>query len=190
MRAIRNLSRFVDRELHTDEIAFQQNVTNTGVFVLLSAIAEGVGTEDRNGLQVTMRSIAYKISITIGNNDGCLRVLTFIDKQSNGGFPTLDQLLETNVFGLASVNSPLEKDFLKRFRVVSDRRYVFTAVRFPVNCPPGVRRRLTHKIRYTGATNTIASITTGAVIMLMVASTAGGANSPNVDVAGRLLFAP
>ena len=189
MRAVRALSKFVDRELHHSEVQFGQNVTDAGNIRIIGAIAVGDESNNRNGIQVTMRSMQLRYQLTIGNNDGVTRIVVLIDRQSNGVLPTFAEVFEVATSGISTVNSVYEIDHIKRFKIIYDRRHVFTGVRVPIQVG-AVRRRLTHKIRYDGAGTTIADVVSGAVILLMISTTTGGANSPNVEMFGRFKFAP
>ncbi len=77
------------------------SVTLTGVPGLIShnVVPQGADASSRNGRKITVRSLEVTGSmvlpstVTLGDMDQRCRIIFYIDKQTNGGFPFVDQLL-------------------------------------------------------------------------------------------------
>ncbi len=188
MRAVRRLARFVDTELHEDEIALViANITTTGSQVLLTSIGTGDNRQDRTGDQITMRSLKLNFNVTVGAIESIFRVIVFWDRQTNGAVPLLADVLANTAFPTTSV---MNVDNIKRFRVISDRcMRMNTLGDHPAVC---VRRRykLRHKIRFDGGGIAVADIVSGALYALYLSDQVGGANSPSLEMFSQVWFAP
>ena len=189
LRAVRTLSKFVDRELHIHDILDQNDITSTGLILLLTGINEGDTRSTRMGVQVTARSLRLSLFFAVGNQEALTRVILVIDRQTNGAFPTFADILQ-NVGTTGQVmSSAMNTENSKRFKVLWDRKVRTNSVDLPVHTT-GVFKRLTHKVRYNGAGAGIGTALSGTLFLFLLSNTVGGANSPNVTTQSRLVFAP
>ncbi len=190
MRAVRRLARFVDTELNQAIFIGQGiDVQFTGSFLDLVQISQGDDDNNRHGLQVTMRSIAMRFHVAIGNQDSCLRVILLVDKQSNGAVPTVADVLQITTGGTDVVTTPTNNDNKKRFTILSDRVRILINGHSDLLCFP-LRKKLTHKIRFDGVGQAIDDVVSGAVFLLLLSDQTTVANAPTVAVTSRAWFAP
>ncbi len=191
MRAVRRLAKFVDTELH-QQIAFFTEVGILGgveSFTPLTLIAQGDDDINRTGLQVALRSIRIKFNATRGNADTVLRVILFVDKQSNGGTPLIGQVLQLTGSIPSKIVSPVSNDFKRRFTFLSDRTHQISLGRGE-HVLFTISRKLTNKVRYDGPGAAIADVVSGMLWLLLLSDGAGGAQSPSVSMASRVWYAP
>ncbi len=191
LMAVRRLARFVDTELH--QVTTNLDVFNvqgaTPNFSLLTQIALGDDADDRMGVQVTLRSVAVKFLVTRGNADAAIRIIMFLDKQTNGAAPVAGDLLQLTTSITETFVSPLNNDNKRRFTILSDRSHQVTLGRGE-SVLFGIRRSLNSKVRYDGGGQTIIDIVSGALWIMMFTTGIGGAASPTVSLAARVRFAP
>ncbi len=190
LRAVRRLAKFVDTELQ-QSLFFADNVSasDTGLLFTLAAIAQGTDDVNRIGFQASMVRLEARILIERGNTDSCIRLLLVIDKQTNGAFPTVNDLLQVTGSGNQKVTSPMSNENRLRFTVLSDRVYSLVTGHSTIRCFP-IRKRLTHKMRFDGPGQGIVDIVSGSIILLAIATTTGAAASPTISMVSRLWFAP
>ncbi len=87
-------------------------------------IAQGTTESTRIGRKCTIRSIHWRYDIfvpptaTLGNADDTIRVILYLDKQTNGAVATVTGILESNDY--QSFNNLANKS---RFRTLMDRTY-------------------------------------------------------------------
>ncbi len=187
---VRKLQPFIDRELHIkDFVAAPQNVTTATDFLLLSAAATGTGVADRTGLQVRLHSIAYKMFFEVGNLDVCVRVTLFRDSMTNGVTPLQAELYEFTLTGSETLLSPINIENVKRFRILADFHVTMSPAWKPLVCLKKFRRLGTIQ-KHLANTTAIADLLSGGIWIAMTSNTAGGANSPTVNILSRVRFAP
>lgn len=94
--------------------------TNAGAIVSLSSIVQGDTDVDRDGNQVKVRKLLMRIYAVQADatitGPTRIRMMVFIDKQSNNVPPAVTDVLET-----ASPQSPMNLDFRLRFKVLYDK---------------------------------------------------------------------
>ncbi len=92
-------------------------------------IAQGTTESERLGRKITIRSINWRwdivkiASTSPSNGDEVVRVILYLDKQTNGATATTVGLLETDDY--QSFNNLANKS---RFRILMDRTYVLNAL--------------------------------------------------------------
>jgi len=118
-----------------------------------------------------------------------MRVTLLVDKHANGALPGLALIYQNVTTPQQVMVSPFENDFSKRFTPLVDRVMRLDNVQ-RVHWNWGKRRRLTHKGRWSAGGAGIADVISGNVLLIMTATTVGGANSPTVQTSGRFRFAP
>ncbi len=191
LRMVRNLSKFVDRELHHSDVSSggtALGITSTPLFLALSPAALGDDSQDRTGLQITLRTIAYKQFWEVGNTKCCARVTLFRDNMGNGATPTTAELYEFPGSGAEIVVSPFNVDFQARFRILQDYYVTLDPDWKPVVCLKKFRR-LGNIQRHQGPSSLPADIQKGGIWMALVSNTAGGGANPTVHQASRVRFA-
>jgi len=189
LRAVRALSKFVDKEMHLVDagINFQQQIAIQ--FRLINAIPDGTLFNQRNGEQITMRSLRLKMMLRSGNSSVRIRVLLVYDKQPNGVLMTEQQLFQNVGTEFQVLVSPINHSLRKRYTILMDRLVNVNPVQNPVVIL-SKRLRMNHKTRYTGPGIAIADIDRGSLYLVTKGMSAGGAASPVIDFSTRLRFAP
>ncbi len=191
LKLVRSLKPFIDRELHFIDFSTGGTaigVTTTTTFLALSLIAEGVQAVDRTGSQCTLRTMAMKLFWTVGNADACCRVTIFRDNQGNGGVPTSVELYE-NTGAAVTLVSPMNNDFLKRFRILQDYHVSLSNNWRPVVCLKKFRR-LGTIMRWSGPGAVVGDQQSGGIWMAVTSNTGGGGANPTLEIASRIRFAP
>ncbi len=189
LKMVRSLAPFVDKELHhRDFLSATLPISTTVSFVLLSGMPEGVTSTDRLGVQVTLRTLAYKMIWEVGNVDSLSRVTLFRDNAGNGDTPNAVELFETTT-APQQLSSPINNDFVRRFKVLQDYTVAMSPAWKPI---VGVKkfRRLGNIQRHQGPGNLATDLQKGGIWMAIQSNTAGGANAPTVSFVSRIRFAP
>lgn len=113
-------------ELKFLDLTFSKTQTEcqTGAILSTSLVTVPQNTTEsgRIGRKVTVKAISIRLVITLNttetasNTDDGLRVIVFLDKQTNGQAATVTDILKTNTY--LSFNNLANKD---RFRILSDK---------------------------------------------------------------------
>jgi len=91
------------------------------VLKLLNPCAQGTTTITRSGRKIMMTSLLYNWTLGYAATTGGsspLRLVIVYDKQANGVAPTAAQ-----VFAADQIDSPMNLDFSKRFKVLVDHKH-------------------------------------------------------------------
>lgn len=114
-------------ELKFHDVAFDKAITTvTGSRALLLDIDEGTGPNERIGRKITIRRIQWRIGIALPRvvaaavppDHDIIRLIMFVDKQTNGALTPLTSILDPNAF--RSLYPPDEQDrvfILKDWRI-------------------------------------------------------------------------
>ena len=189
MRAVRTLSKFVDRELHLVDSITQINQQDLSTFTLLNGISEGADPVDRLGSRATMRSIVVRQHIVVGNQDATIRVTIVFDKQANATIPVSADLYQNIGTPAERITSPFNNDKRKRWIVLFDRVINVNNVDRP-RLHWRWSRKLSQQVSYRAGGPTFADIDKNSLWLIMFSTTAGGANSPQLTTQSRVRFAP
>jgi len=188
--AVRRLARFVDTELHENQILNDGiGIQSTPAFFQLIFAAQGDDNNERNGIQITCRSLELRFVGEMGNVNANMRVIVLIDKQSNGAAPTAAEVLEDTGTATAQLASMYNTDFKKRFTILSDRCRSFVEGRSDTMCWH-MKRRLSHKVRFDGSGSGIGNVVSGMVWAMVYTDQLGGAAAVTVTLASFITFAP
>jgi len=162
----------------------------TSAVVLLNGIARGDDINQRNGRQVTMRSIelrGYNYVTTATGTDQIHRVCLVLDKQPNGAALTAAQ-----VFSSVSHLAPRNLENRARFKILMDKRMTLNS---DVVGEPGARRvwkiyrRLNIPVTFNnGNAGTVADIITGSVYLVMIGSNAAGVTAGSFQGISRIRY--
>jgi len=98
--------------------------TNAGTFFLINGCTQGTGAINRTGRRTQQAS--HRLSYSFFTATGLLgpdnvRIIVFTDTESRGAAPLSSDLLQNNTFGNTQINSSLQADNLKRFKVHYDQ---------------------------------------------------------------------
>lgn len=109
-----------------------------------------------------------------------IRMVIFIDRQSNGITPLVGEVLDT-----VSYLSPLSSLYGKRFKVICDEMISLgngSSTNEVIKC----YRKLRHHMEFQGTSANAASISSGSIYMLLISN--DGTNPPSVDYNWKLRF--
>lgn len=155
---------------------------------MLNGIARGDEISERNGREVTMRSVELKVQsyVTAGTGiDQVQRHLLVYDRQTNGTALTIAQVLNS-----VSTVAMKSLENRRRFKIMMDRTVVLNA-----SAEPGSMnyykyyRKLCHPVTFnSGDAGTVADITTGSLYFITLGSSAPGATAGSTICQGRVRY--
>lgn len=175
-------------EFKSVDTVVSQAIDQTGAVTLVNGIARGDEINERNGRELTMRSIqfnarAYATSGTGSDQIG--RVLIVYDRQTNAAALTGAQVLAS-----FDTNSPRNLENRRRFKILKDWR-------FPINAAGEsgshrvlqFYRRLRHPVTFnSGDAGTVADITTGSIYVLSIGTNVAGATAGSLVGTCRIRY--
>lgn len=160
--------------------------TTAATINLLNGIAQGVASGERIGRKVTMKSLFLRGYFSYqGATTGSvpIRVLIVYDNQTNAVAP-----VATDIVLQDTIVSPMNLGNAQRFKVLYD--HVFNMgqnSQQTINFQKYIK--LNHEITYnTGATNTVGSIQTGSVYLLVWTNGGLAGSVPAHNVWSRIRF--
>lgn len=159
-----------------------QVVSNAGQITNLSAIAEGDDVSQRKGNSILARSLYLQADV-VGNavnTTNMLRCIIFQDQENTGTDPTVADILQFTGSALA-VESPLNIDHIARYKILLDKKFVFTTTGHMRTNFKKYLNLHTH-IKYTGTAST--DIYRGQIYILWISDVA--TNDPSVTWNARL----
>ena len=172
-------------------------VTNAGGVVLLNGCARGDDIGERDGRQITMRSVDIRMEIQpVGTATSAhsLRVIIFVDKQANGTAPTPANVLAVTGSAEATVSAH-NLEYRNRFWILSDKVYGFGCDYGGAGV--GVQRLVATRfwrsfaVKTTfnsGTAGTVADIATNSLYLLAISDTATAAQQPYLQFYSRVRF--
>lgn len=167
-------------ELKTNDVTqAQTDVPAAGAFTLLSGVAQGDDFNERVGRKIIIKSLLIRIAFSsvadtsapIGDT---IRMLVFQDLQTNGAAPGL-----TDVLSGIEPFDPMNLNNRERFRVLIDKMVslpanAYAAGALSTGSPTPKSMKLYKKLNtqqvFSGTGNTVASIATGSIYMLLLAN--------------------
>lgn len=177
MSGRRSSRRPLDPELKNREVALQFTPqAGTALLLPLALVAQGVQAEQRIGNQVLWTSFQIRLTMTLGTSglNQC-RFMLILDKMPDQALIVAADILSQP--GLAIV-SPLNLQNNKRFRVLYDRVYSWSA-----GGPSAVQflnlyKKLNHTTRYGGNGTTIDAVTSNSLWWCVFSASAAGEGAP------------
>lgn len=176
---------------YLDFFATAANITNSGTVVLINGIDEGVDPTQRIGRSCRLKSLLLRTRSITSDQTAViaqtLRYMVVLDKQPNGALATAADILADVSDNLAAPLSPLLPANFKRFTVYLDfnvvmnkqgRNLVVTKHRLRLNVKP----------RWGTAGATIADLSSGALLLVVVSDDSTATNAPVSSVFTRLRF--
>jgi len=172
--------------------------TWSGSVHLLNGIARGDDITERNGRQVTMKSIEVQLQFQCttpvgvpGNN--MIRVMIVYDRQANAAALTPAQVLDS----IGTINTPITPKNLEnreRFVILRDMKFGipgsqvadFIAAPKYAKFYQGVSMPVTFN---AGDAGTVADIVTGSLYLLVFSDEAAGASNPRYHGTSRVRYA-
>lgn len=146
------------------------SITSTPFVGWLCPIAQGNDENQRNGnsIKAVSNSQKYTIQLNTAATTGCtVRVILFMDKVSNGTIPLAADLLDITT-GISPVLAHYNRDNAgSRFIVLADKRYNMEK-QSKDHITSSVYNKLSHHVKFDGATAVPASMTTGHLFVLFV----------------------
>lgn len=182
IKSIRMLKQLVNSEEHYKDFQFNNTFSTTGDIQLMSGIAIGDTDITRSGNKVLFKDLVFRGNVNASNlsTNTTVRMILFIDKECDGVTPTVTQLLQQ-----ASVHSPLNMDFSKRFVILKDQLMSFSNV--------GTLERVfkTYKVLnfhgfYDGSTVAIADCKENQIFSLFISDTT--VNNPGYSYWARIKY--
>jgi len=148
-----------------------------GFINVVNAVAEGDDNTQRSGRQVTNTSVLLRIPL-VTTGVGLARTMLVWDYQANGALPAVTDILQT-----ANTVSPMNLNNRERFSIIFDEIWpmgLTTSDNYNhlVTC----YKKFEVKSIYSGTTGVIASMTTGALLLLTIADVQTDATNGYVRV--------
>jgi hypothetical protein len=197
--------KFVDYEVTGAAIVQTVNaatINPAGAVACLTATAQGDGENQRDGRQEKALSLHVAGTVTFLSQSAAtprdknyVRVIIFLDTQTNGAGAASDDVLDPNVVtGVNRVHAFRNLQYVSRFRVLRDF-YVRCPNNEPVwngtttlsaaaQVPFAVHIPLKHSVHHTGTTAAIANIQDNSIHLMAIAT--GG--NVNMDYSSRYRF--
>lgn len=117
------------KTIDVDETTINSTISTTATFVLLNGTIEGASYQNRIGRKIAMESVRLTGQIVpSGNGAGVseyMRIMIIYDRQTNGAFPAITDVLETILDNGTTTNtsySGLNMNNAERFFVLMDQR--------------------------------------------------------------------
>lgn len=174
------------------------DLNQTGTISLINGIARGDEINERNGREITMKSVqlsmACESTATTGIAQTC-RILLVYDRQANAAAPTFAQVLAAT--GGSCVISPRNLENRKRFKILMDRKFSLgpqggttTALGAPAKkVLRDYYRKLTLPVTFnSGDAGTVADIVTGSLYILTCGEVAAGATDGVASIYARVRY--
>ncbi len=154
-----------------DVITSTQTVSTGGAIVQLTNIGSGDGANSRDGRDITIKRITWRYfavqaALAVVTY---LRVILVLDKQTNEAIYTASDLL-ADVTANNAINSPLNLDNKKRFRILYDKVHLLNDVFLNGIRPVKYNKDTTIKLTFDASTPSIADITSNSLSIFLISS--------------------
>lgn len=165
----------------------------------INNVVQGAGAYNRVGQKIVIQSVALKMNLhalcaAVGGTNGYLtaRVMIIYDRQTNGAFPAIGDILSANITTAPNLTSGLNMARKSRFSIVADQYYDFGPNGTTTATVSIFRNRLNLETEY-GAASTpavIGDIATGSLLVVVFATRAGIATNycTFTDFSSRIRF--
>lgn len=178
----------MSKELNTHDYLFQANIDGISEAVIpLTQIAQGVQSLQRIGLKIKPVSLQYKLEtlIDLSADTTVIRMIIFKDKQNNGTYPTVYDVLD-NV--TPTVMSWKEHDTKPRFHIYRDELIVMNNLTKPIEIIKGfIKFSNSTIIDYKGTSAAQTSNSKNAIFCLLITDIIT-TNLPYVHLETRLRY--
>lgn len=165
----------------------------------INNVVQGAGAYNRVGQKIVIQSVALKMNLhalcaAVGGTNGYLtaRIMIVYDRQTNGAFPAMADVLSSNITTAPNLTSGLNMARKSRFSIIADQYYDFGPNGTTTATVSIFRNRLNLETEY-GAASTpavIGDIATGSLLVLAFATRAGIATNycTFTDFSSRIRF--
>jgi len=161
--------------------------------ILINGIAEGTAFNQRIGRKIDMSSCSFRFNITSPADYASikLRMLLVYDAQPNEAAFTLGELFQTDTYPADSYFNLENRD---RFNVLEDKVMMINPVdsshvrKYYYQFGKSLSK---YKVTYSDTADTISSISTGSLYLLVVSNVGSGSQSTakaTVDIIGRFRY--
>lgn len=164
------------------------SITNSGLIVQVTNIAQGSSRTQRDGAQIKIVSWLLNIIITMDSTtipEQSMRIMLVQDKQTNQAIYTIANLLEDATTG-DNLVSPLNLDNKFRFKVYYDKLWCMDTARARTHCIKIYKKDLNIKIRYDASVPDITDLTSNSLSIVLISNTA--TTPPIITFFNRLRF--
>jgi len=179
-------------ELKNVDLAYAQAITiSSGQWVAasvnnhLTAISQGVSDVQRIGRKVTLKSLLVNWSWGGSNITGGaqLRVLILYDKQTDGQFPAVNEVVEQNDF-----HSPLDLARQDRFILLGSFLTPPVSAQNNLNVSGRFYKKMNLPMLFSGAGGTIGDIVSGSIFMMCAQQDGVTGGTPQFQYYARVRF--
>lgn len=150
LKGVNYIRGLVNSELYKHDVLYNTPITNTGVLVPLTGLAEGNGDDDRTGNSIFVRYVNLDGSVSMqGSNNTIIKMALVMDSQQQADTtPSF-----TDVYETASINTHLNSNTVGRFSIL-DSQYLTLNVGQVQTRKVKMNKSMRLHIRYNGATST------------------------------------
>lgn len=178
---------------YVDIAAASYAADTTGTVTALNLIAVGDDNVNRDGRQVTCKSIQLKgfaTANTAANDNQIVRVMLVWDNAVNSGaIATIAQILNAvNAFGFPLIDNAQRFTILYDHLMPLEVKVAATTISATSIQPIDYYRKLDNVTQYSGTTAAIGSIQNGGLLLVTIGSQAAGTNAATVNLSTRLRF--
>lgn len=175
----------VDPERKYIDTDISQTIDSTGFVQCLVQLGQGDTAEQRTGNSIKLESLVFKgaLSFDTGttSNNTFFRLIVLIDTSHQGVAPAITDVLDSS-----STTSLLNLNNRGRFVILYDK--LFTLNDYRLSRQFQYYKKLNLHVRYSGTTNTVASVGKNAIYMIGFSTIPGGLYPPSIVVRPRIKF--
>lgn len=171
-------------------------IDTTGSVTLLNGCARGNDINQREGREITMKSIQIRGAVSANaqaTNDQWARVMIVYDRQTNGTAPAVtDVISSSGICGMRNLENR------KRFKILMDRTYVINAnytgaatIYSACNNHHFLEyyRKLDHPVVFnSGSAGAVSDISTGSLYMIRIGSVTAGTAAAAITFCSRVRY--
>lgn len=169
-------------------------VNTTGSVTLLNGVATGTDFTERIGRRVKCVALQVRgyggYDTNSAGNSQLIRFLLVEDMQTNGVLAGVTDILQT-----AHPASFMNMNNRERFRVICDKTFILASLTSAAaNCATpsvfkfDIYKKINVPVTFEGTSNTVGSISSGALLAVWVGSTAAGTNDAYANCTFRVRF--
>lgn len=179
-----------------DENVSAATLDTTGSVTLLNGCARGSDIDEREGREITMKSIQLRGLINANANaaqNQWVRIMIVYDRQTNGAEPAIADIVSPgSLVGMRSLENR------KRFKILMDRTITLNAnydgastVYTASNNHHFIEyyRKLDHPVTFnSGSAGTVSDISTGSLYMVRMGTIASGTGAAAISFTSRVRY--
>lgn len=135
----------------------------------LNAVTQGAGAYQRIGQKIVIKSVAMKMVLSLTGTppaQASARFLLIYDRQPNGAFPAITDILSVNVSTAPNHTAGLNMSKKSRFTILADRYYDLDSDGNGQASISLFRNNINLDVEYTANNGLITDISTGALYFL------------------------